>query len=133
EQFHDELYFRRACSTYQFLIEQYGSSPMVRDAAHEYIRIMREKLGNEVEAINMEKRFHWSSPESPAAQTAAPQTETVEKGVAILIDLKHYTGANYSRIVLNFDREVNFKRDRISNPDRLYFDFENTVASRKLM
>src|SRR6266487_3083936 len=34
--FHDNLYFRRACSSYEFLVAQYKSSSLVSDAMLEY-------------------------------------------------------------------------------------------------
>jgi N-acetylmuramoyl-L-alanine amidase len=50
-----------------------------------------------------------------------------------LENLRHYTGDDYTRIVLDFDNEVSFKRNRLSDPDRLYLDFENATAPASML
>lgn len=129
--FHDTLYFRRSSSTFQFLIEQYPSSSLIEEAMLEFIRINRSELNNAADAREMEARLRKISPETAAqALKESPATATQP---ASLKDVRHYTGADYTRIVLDFDREVSFKRNRLSDPDRLYFDFDNTVAFKALL
>ncbi len=129
--FHDALYFRRASGTYQFLIEQYPSSSLVSEAMLESIRIMRRELRNEQDALAMEKRLRNLSPATAKALTK--RSEATAAQPATLKSIRHYTGTDYSRIVIDFDQEVGFKRDRLSDPDRLYVDFENTVATKDLL
>jgi len=129
--FHDALYFRRATSTYLFLIEQYSSSSLVPQAMLESIRILRQELRNEQDALAMEKRLRIRSPKTAIAIAKRSVPTPVQP--ASLKSVRHYTGTDYSRIVIDFDKEVGFKRDRLSNPDRLYVDFENTVAYKDLL
>jgi len=129
--FHDPLYFRRASGTYQFLIEQYPSSSLVSEAMLESIRILRQELGNEQDALVMEKRLQTLSPKT--AKAIEKRSQATPAQPATLKSVRHYTGADYSRIVIDFDKEVGFKRDRLSDPDRLYVDFENTVAYKDLL
>lgn len=128
--FHDSLYFRRASSAFQFLIDQYPSSSLTEEAMLEYIRINRSELKQENEAIAMEKQLRKIAPETAAAALKEKPASPIQP--AALQSMRHYTGADYTRIVLDFDKEVTFRRNRLSNPDRLYFDFDNTVAYKEL-
>lgn len=136
EKFHDNLYNHRAVSTYQFLIEQYSSSSLIDEALLESIRIYRDTLNKEKEADELEKKLRIRNPR--AAATIAKKKKTDEPKPtatqpATLQSLRHYTGTDYTRIVIDFDKEVSFKRNRLSAPDRLYFDFDNTVAMKSLV
>jgi N-acetylmuramoyl-L-alanine amidase len=129
--FNDNLYLHRACSTYEFLIQQYGSSSLVEEAMLEYIRIMRDELNQENESQVMEERLRKRSPKM--AENVLKESSATATQPATLKSLRHYTGPDYTRVVLDFDKEVPFKRDRLMNPDRLYVDFDNTVAFKDLL
>jgi N-acetylmuramoyl-L-alanine amidase len=129
--FHDTLYFRRATSSYEFLIEQYKSSSFVSEAMLEYIRIMRDELKDRQSAEEMEVELKKTSPKAAAAANDGPAATRVQP--AEMKTLRHYTGTDYSRIVIDFDREVTYKRNRLNDPDRIYIDFENTVAYKSLL
>jgi N-acetylmuramoyl-L-alanine amidase len=129
--FNDSLYYHRACSTYEFLIEQYPSSSLIEEAMLEYIRIMRDELNQEEDAETMEAMLRKKSPKAAEALTRKVQPRSME--TATLENLRHYTGTDYTRIVLDFDKEVSFKRNRLSGPDRLYFDFDNATAPGNMM
>jgi N-acetylmuramoyl-L-alanine amidase len=129
--FNDNLYLHRACSTYEFLIQQYTSSSLVEEAMLEYIRIMRDELNQEDESQAMEEKLKARSPKM--AETVLKESSATPTQPATLKSLRHYTGQDYTRVVLDFDKEVPFKRDRLMNPDRLYVDFDNTVAFKDLL
>jgi N-acetylmuramoyl-L-alanine amidase len=131
EQFNDSFYYHRATATYQFLIEQYSSSSLVEEAMLEAIRIYRDELKRENDAEALRKRLKSKNPK--AAETISKKLPSTPTQPATLKSLRHYTGTDYSRIVIDFDKEISFKRDRLSNPDRLYLDFDNTVAMKSLL
>jgi N-acetylmuramoyl-L-alanine amidase len=131
DQFQDKLYYHRATSTFQFLIDQYSASSLIDEAMLESIRIYRNELNREKEADLVEKKLRIRNPRA-AASIAKKKTATPVQP-ATLKSLRHYTGADYTRIVIDFDKEVSFKRNRLSDPDRLYFDFDNTVAMKTLL
>jgi N-acetylmuramoyl-L-alanine amidase len=130
EQFKDNFYYHRAVATYQFLIEQYSASSLKEEATLESIRINRDvfKKAEKTEDIAELKK---TSPK--LAETISKTSEATAIRPATLKSLRHYTGDDYTRIVIDFDKEVSFQRDRLSNPDRLYFDFDNTVAMKSLL
>ncbi len=129
--FNDDLYLHRACSTYEFLIQQYNSSSLVEEAMLEYIRIMRDELSKEQELKAMEAKLRARSPKMAA--NVLNEFSATATQPASLKSLRHYTGPDYTRVVLDFDKEVPFKRNRLMNPDRLYLDFDNTVAYQELL
>ncbi|HSE40726.1 MAG TPA: N-acetylmuramoyl-L-alanine amidase [Acidobacteriota bacterium] len=129
--FEDDFYLHRACSTFEFLIDQYNSSSLVEEAMLEYVRIMRDELKKENELAIMEERFRKRAPKMAA--TVLKESNATATQPASLKTLRHYTGADYTRVVLDFDKEVSFKRNRLMNPDRLYLDFDNTVAYKDLL
>ncbi|HEY7161794.1 MAG TPA: N-acetylmuramoyl-L-alanine amidase, partial [Acidobacteriota bacterium] len=67
------------------------------------------------------------------AETVLKESSATATQPATLKSLRHYTGQDYTRVVLDFDKEVPFKRNRLMNPDRLYVDFDNTVAFKDLL
>lgn len=137
DRFHDTLLLRRACSTYQFLITEYSASPLIQDAMLACIRIMRDGLKQDSDAADMEAAFRSRFPKAiarlPAPREVEPAPLAASGKTATLTALRHYTGPDYSRVVLDFDQEVSYKRNRLSAPDRLYLDFDNTAASKSLI
>ncbi|MCI0414835.1 N-acetylmuramoyl-L-alanine amidase [bacterium] len=131
EQFQDSFYYHRATATYQFLIEQYSSSSLIEEAMLEAIRIYRDELKRENDAETLLKKLKSRNPKAAAAISKKPPATPTQP--ATLQSLRHYTGTDYTRIVIDFDKEISFKRDRLSNPDRLYLDFDNTVAMKSLL
>jgi N-acetylmuramoyl-L-alanine amidase len=97
----------------------------------EYIRIMRDELKQETESQAMEERLKARSPRM--AETVLKESTATATQPATLKSLRRYTGQDYTRVVLDFDKEVPFKRNRLMNPDRLYVDFDNTVAFKDLL
>jgi len=149
EQFKDSFYSRRALATYQFLIEQYPSSPLVKTATSEAAKIddglsAKKDSGNDqpeetnidpgpppaAVAKNADADAN-ATPSNTDDDSATSQATTTSP--ATLSSLRHFTGDDYTRIVIYFDKEVNFKKDRISDPDRIYIDFDNTVAMKSLL
>ena len=131
EKFQDKLYYHRATATYQFLMEQYSSSSLLDEALLESIRIYRDELNREKEADLLENKLRLRNPRA-AASISKKKNATATQPATLQV-LRHYTGADYTRIVIDFDKEVSFKRNRLSNPDRLYFDFDNTIAMKSML
>jgi N-acetylmuramoyl-L-alanine amidase len=92
---------------------------------------MRDELNQDDESQAMEEKLKARSPKM--AETVLKESSATATQPATLKSLRHYTGQDYTRVVLDFDKEVPFKRDRLMNPDRLYVDFDNTVAFKDLL
>ncbi len=49
-----------------------------------------------------------------------------------VLDLKHWTSKGYTRVVVDLSAPVEFSKNRIANPDRLYFDLKNSRISKEI-
>lgn len=49
-----------------------------------------------------------------------------------VLGLRHWTSKGYTRVVVDLSAPVEFLKNRISNPDRLYFDLKNSRISKEI-
>jgi len=47
-------------------------------------------------------------------------------------DIRHLTSKGYTRVIIELSESVEFSKNRISNPDRLYFDLKNSRISKEI-
>lgn len=47
-------------------------------------------------------------------------------------EIRFWSSANYTRVVVDLTRHVVFSKNRLSNPDRLYFDLRDAVISKEI-
>jgi len=62
---------------------------------------------------------------------AAPSLITASDKV-IVKDIRYWSSADYTRIVVDLSEPVQFSKNRLSNPDRLYFDLPNTTIAKEI-
>ncbi len=105
---------RQARSSYEEYVRRYSKSDHIADVV--------KKL-NELD--------------SPAA--AIPATRPVSSSsitgnntgvAATLTNIRYWSTSDYTRVVMDVDREVKFSQNEVGNPYRIYFDFDNTLLAR---
>jgi len=47
-------------------------------------------------------------------------------------DIRFWSSVNYTRVVVDLTNSVEFSKNRLSNPDRLYFDVKNALISKEI-
>jgi N-acetylmuramoyl-L-alanine amidase len=47
-------------------------------------------------------------------------------------DIRYWSSSDYTRVVVNLSGTIEFSKNRISKPDRLYFDLMNTVIAKDI-
>ncbi len=47
-------------------------------------------------------------------------------------DIRYWTSSNYTRVVIDLSEPVEFSKNRISSPDRIYFDLKNTKLEKTI-
>jgi len=62
---------------------------------------------------------------------AAPSLITASDKV-IVKDIRYWSSADYTRIVVDLSEPVQFSKNRLANPDRLYFDLPNTTIAQEI-
>ncbi|MGH9602209.1 MAG: N-acetylmuramoyl-L-alanine amidase [Terriglobales bacterium] len=79
-----------------------------------------------------------SPPPAPAPKTAAPVLAPVGATLtplprsdhpALVTNIRHWSGADYTRIAIDLERIVKYEAGRIPNPDRIFFDLHDAKLS----
>jgi N-acetylmuramoyl-L-alanine amidase len=153
----DPKYWQEAIATYRMLRKQYPSSrygdnalfniaqmyhvhlkelPAALAAYEEFLKTYprsrfaasaRDRIKSikaEQEAAEQAKR---ASPPAPAASAPPADSSRVE-----VRNIRYWNAKNYTRVVVDLDREVKFQDGHIANPERIFFDLFNTRLSTVL-
>ncbi len=56
----------------------------------------------------------------------------IASGKVEVKDIRYWSISDYTRIVVDLSEPVKFSKNRISNPDRLYFDLMNTTIAKEI-
>ncbi len=119
ERFGAELHRKRAVYYYEFVAREYPATrhrvPALRRAA-------------ELKTPTAPARVQSSGPPSTerAADRSPPPAAVPTDGLATLSEVRYWSNEDYTRVVLQLDREVRFHKEVLSDPDRIYFDLEGT-------
>jgi N-acetylmuramoyl-L-alanine amidase len=70
---------------------------------------------------------------TPAAETRTSQTsKPAGNETASLTEVRYWSNQDYTRVVLQLDREINFEKSVLFNPDRIFFDLVGTRIGDQL-
>ena len=58
--------------------------------------------------------------------------ERFPRGVVGVRNIRHWTGREYTRIVIDLDAEVKFRQGQLQSPERIYFDLLGTRVAKDL-
>jgi N-acetylmuramoyl-L-alanine amidase len=133
-----------AVQAYRRLIAEYPSSSLGEKALFNVVEIARAG-GDRKEIAAAAREYLDAFPDSPRAaevkalvkkggraQEAALPTPP-PRGLAQVFNLRFWSGASSTRVVLDVEKAVHYKYDRISNPDRLWVDLEGTRLHPNLL
>ena len=56
----------------------------------------------------------------------------IASGSAKVKDIRYWSGRDYTRIVIDLSEPVDFRKNRLANPDRLYFDLLNSNIAKEI-
>ncbi len=108
KRFTNDPYRDRAIYYYKFVAEQY---PLTK---HKKPALERAKL------LQQKKAAPEPPPDPPQAQ------KNQQTGLANVSEIRYWSNEDYTRVVVQLDREIEFRKHILSNPDRIYFDLQNT-------
>ncbi len=121
ERFGPAPYRDKAIQAYRFLINEYPLSPLLEDA--------RQKLQA------LETQASGGRPAPPAvpravAASLASAGEAAGAGSGLRIsDVRYFSFPELTRVVITLDADVDVHSERLTDPDRVYFDLPNTWLS----
>ena len=149
--FSDDKYLQDAVQAYKFVVREYPTSPATRDALftlgdvylsdlknpEEARKAFQEYLANyaKYEKANEARQKLEQIDRLLASQSPKPVTPTKPEPVSRagrlpeVTAIRRWVGPNYSRVVIGVEGEVKFDTLRLSNPDRIVLDLQNSRLS----
>lgn len=61
-----------------------------------------------------------------------PSTKAIVLGKIDVKGIRYWSSSDYTRVVIDLSSPVKFSKNRVSNPDRLYFDLKNTTMAKEI-
>ena len=142
--FGEEKYYRLAVKSFKFLIREYPYSVNARRAWYGIGEIQSADLEDIAAARKAYEIFLKRNPRAREAGEVkqklqelkllasrkpegvpppAPRTDGKTRGPAVQVtEVRHWVGANYTRVVVGTGGEVKYRVARLQKPDRIYFD-----------
>ena len=69
----------------------------------------------------------------PATTASAPIDPSVPVELATVSEIRYWSNKDYTRLVIELDREVEFEKHILSNPQRIFFDLKGTRLKSELI
>ncbi len=73
-----------------------------------------------------------SKPVTPVSAEVVPAPRSSDRP-ALVTNIRHWSGADYTRIAIDLEHVVKYEAGRIPNPDRIFFDLHGAKLSPELM
>ncbi len=120
--FGKQQYLNRAEYYYRFVAREYPTTRHRADA---------QKRAEELKGLVTKADKALPAPPQPVSETPAPQASGANEkpvadppGLATLSSIRYWSNEDYTRVVIQFNREVQVSKEVLSNPARLYLDFQ---------
>jgi len=137
----NEKYFDEAIDGYKTLVLRYPNSILADNSMYAVASLYYTKGKREL-ALSYFKELIKLYPKSEKYSKADSFIKKIEgegksnkekEGMATLVNIRHWTGERYTRVVLDIDKETKFAYGVLENPDRLFVDLDSTFVSRELL
>ncbi len=141
--FDDQDALKRSLDAHLLLANGYPASKWARRARLTRGKIFLEELSDRKAAsIELRKVISTWPNTAEAAQARRliekmnePRRAAAERfprGVVGVRNIRHWTGREYTRIVIDLDAEVKFRQGQLQSPERIYFDLLGTRVAKDL-
>jgi N-acetylmuramoyl-L-alanine amidase len=119
--FGEEEYRRKAAHYFRFMAEQYPTSKHRASALARAVALSGP-AGRETDP---------SADPAPLSSQQA-QAPAVDEELALVSDIRFWSSQDYTRVVIQVDREVTFHKEILSEPHRLFIDFDSSRLKPEL-
>jgi N-acetylmuramoyl-L-alanine amidase len=119
--FGEEEYRKKAAHYFRFLAEQYPTSKHRRPA-----------LERAAALTETGPRRETAAPAAPPTLPPQTQKHAVDEALALVSDIRFWSTQDYTRVVIQLNREVTFRKEILSEPHRLYIDFDSSKLRPEL-
>ncbi|GAB4237499.1 MAG: N-acetylmuramoyl-L-alanine amidase [Acidobacteriota bacterium] len=119
---------RRAAYYYEFLAREYPTTRRRKQALEKAAQLRKSEETPKQAVVSSPQGRSAPAPEkSPAPEPTRPTGPP-----ATLTEVRYWSNEDYTRVVLQLDKEVRFHKEILREPDRIYFDLENTRVPPEL-
>ena len=148
----NKKYLHSAIGAYEYLLEEYPHSRYRYNALLTIGRIYREELGQPEEALQQFELYLKRYPRHQMVQQAREAVRAIKQGLAareqavsvarnfasggsrrksssgrpLVTNIRHWATPDYTRVVIDVEEKVKYRIGRLVNPDRIYFDLQDT-------
>lgn len=148
----NKKYLHSAIGAYEYLLEEYPHSRYRHNALLTIGRIYREELGQPEEALQQFELYLKRYPRHQMVQQAREAVRAIKQGLAtreqavsvarnfasggsrrksssgrpLVTNIRHWATPDYTRVVIDVEEKVKYRIGRLVNPDRIYFDLQDT-------
>ncbi len=70
-------------------------------------------------------------PLEPVGAAVAPQGASSDR-LVLVTNIRHWSGADYTRVAIDLENGVKYEAGRVANPDRIFFDLHHSRLSNEL-
>lgn len=123
-------YHDRAIEAYRFLIREYPYSPFSVQARKKLEEL--ESSAAPVLATAAAARLSEPSSVAVAAPESIHPAAPREQDLPRLTAVRHWSSPGLTRVIVDVEAEVKVHGERLTNPDRVYFDLTNVKLSPEL-
>ncbi len=150
DRFSEREYYVTAIKRFLLLVEDYSGNQNCPDALRRMAAIYSKNLKNEAAAQEAYQRLRTEygitnasaqkanreiAPKSAGAQTIAAQAPPAEarSGAKTLVQsVRYWVEKDRTRVTIDMDADTSYLKERLSRPERIYFDISNARASKDL-
>src|SRR5208283_1277501 len=128
-----------ARSTFEDFLHRYPRNRLAEDARSAVKEIDAEADEMERTAQNAARQQRSSNASASADDAAEAGTESAKSASARrsalprVTGVRHWSTPDYTRVAIDVEQEVKFGSQRISNPDRIFFDLHDTTLASTLV
>ena len=143
--FKDRVALQRSLDAYLLLANGYPASKWAKRAHLNRGKIYLEQLSDRKAASIELRKVMRNSPNSSEGAEARrlieslttpkrAEAESIPAGMVGVRNIRHWSDSKrqYTRVVIDLDKDVKFEQGKLENPDRIYFDLEGTKVTRAL-
>lgn len=120
-------------SLYEQMYGHWQNPTYLRRAIYHYEFVAREypRTRHKAEAITRASNLR-NPPPAPDTSSTSSDAVLPAEDLAHLAEVRYWSNEDYTRVVLQLDREVNFEKSVLENPNRIYFDLSSTRVDSAL-
>jgi N-acetylmuramoyl-L-alanine amidase len=149
DKFSNLQHYKLAVKRFNLLVTEYGRSQNCPDALLRMAAIYSNHLKNEGAAKEATQRLRTqyksfynsmrqaqpeiaekTAPQEPAKN--APIAPSIA-GTASVQNIRYWATGDYTRVIIDLDRDATYKKDHLDNPDRIFFDISNAKLGKELI